>query len=344
MATIRKRQKKSGVSYQVQVRLKDGGFENATFQSLTKAKLWASSIETAIREGRHFKGKAGKIYTLNDLSKRFLEHPSLKPKTKIQYGPQLKWWTGQLGYKCLTDITADQISRSRDKLLQQGLSQSSANRYVSALSSAFSVAVKEYEWVETNPCLRLKKLAEPNGRKRFLSDVERQRLLEECKKSDVHQLYIIVVLALSTGARKNELRWLRWSDVDLTVGMLIFRDTKNGLTRSVPILSQGIELLRDWSMHKENENDLVFPGKNPESPLIFEKSWKTVLKKAGIEDFRFHDLRHSSASYLIMNGVHLRTVAEILGHKTLSMVQRYSHLSPEHLRSDISKTLQNINL
>ena len=215
---------------------------------------------------------------------------------------------------------------------------------MSALSSAFGVAVKEYEGVEANPCLRLKKLSEPSGRKRFLSDGERQRLLEECKKLGVQQLYIIVVLALSTGARKNELRWLRWSDLDLTVGVLIFHDTKNGLTRSVPILNKGIELLRDWSKHKQNENDLVFPGKNPESPLIFEKSWKKVLKNSGIEDFRFHDLRHSAASYLIMNGVHLRTVAEILGHKTLNMVQRYSHLSPEHLRADISKTLQNINL
>ena len=96
---------------------------------------------------------------------------------------------------------------------------------MSALSSAFSVAVKEYEWVEANPCLRLKKLSRTSGEK-ILSDDENKRLLEECQKVGVKELHIIVVLALSTGARKNELRWLRWSDVDLTVGMLVFRDTK----------------------------------------------------------------------------------------------------------------------
>ena len=77
---------------------------------------------------------------------------------------------------------------------------------------------------------------------------------------------------------------------------------------------------------------------------MFEKSWRTALKSAGIEDFRFHDLRHSSASYLAMNNVSVRTIAEILGHKTLSMVQRYSHLSSEHLRSEIARTMEALDL
>ena len=77
---------------------------------------------------------------------------------------------------------------------------------------------------------------------------------------------------------------------------------------------------------------------------MFEKSWKKALKESDIEDFRFHDLRHSAASYLIMAGVHMRTVAEILGHKTLAMVQRYSHLSPEHLRGELTRTMESVNL
>ena len=96
--------------------------------------------------------------------------------------------------------------------------------------------------------------------------------------------------------------------------------------------------MREWGKVRLLDTDLVFPGKNPKNPVLFEKSWRTALKSAGIEDFRFHDLRHSSASYLAMNNVSVRTIAEILGHKTLSMVQRYSHLSSEHLRSEIART------
>ena len=90
MATIRKRDGKNGSSYQVQIRLKGGGIESASFKSLTKAKIWAQSVEASIRDGKHFAKNAAKKNTLRDLIKRFLNHPSLKDKTKLNYGPQLK--------------------------------------------------------------------------------------------------------------------------------------------------------------------------------------------------------------------------------------------------------------
>ena len=178
----------------------------------------------------------------------------------------------------------------------------------------------------------------------FLTNDEITRLLGTCDESGFPELYIIVVLALSTGTRKSELRWLYWDDVDLQQGILLFRETKNGTMRSVPLVGLGLELLRDWSKIRRVNMELVFPGKNSQTPILFERSWRTVLNDAEIKDFRFHDLRHSAASYLVMNGVHLRTVAEIMGHKTLSMVQRYSHLSPEHLRSEVARTMKAVNL
>lgn len=318
--------------------------ESATFKSLTKAKLWAQSIEVSIRDGRHFVGIAAKKHTLRDLVERFLDHPSLKDKTKVTYGPQLKWWTSHLGNTSLADITPDNISRLQDRLIKSGLQSSSANRYIAALSSAFTMAVKEFGWAESNPCSSVRKLAESRGRTRFLTNDERTRLLGTCDESGFPELYIIVVLALSTGARKSELRWLYWDDVDLQQGILLFRETKNGTMRSVPLVGLGLELLRDWSKIRRVNTELVFPGKNSQTPILFERSWRTVLNDAEIKDFRFHDLRHSAASYLVMNGVHLRTVAEIMGHKTLSMVQRYSHLSPEHLRSEVARTMKAVNL
>ena len=344
MATIRKRDGKNGSSYQVQVRIKGGGVESASFKSLTKAKIWAQSVEATIRDGKHFNKNSAKKHTLGDLIERFLDHPFLKDKTKLNYSPQLKWWISQLGENKLADITPDKISRSRDGLLKKGFQKSSTNRYVAALSSAYSMAVKEFGWTDTNPCSKVRKLSEPRGRTRFLTDDERERLLISCENSNAKELLIIVLLALSTGARKNEIRWLRWDDVNVQTGTVIFRETKNGTIRSVPLVGRGLDLIREWGKIRRLDTDLVFPGKNPKHPVLFEKSWKRALKESDIEDFRFHDLRHSAASYLIMAGVHMRTVAEILGHKTLAMVQRYSHLSPEHLRGELTRTMESVNL
>ena len=344
MASIRKRDGKNGSSYQVQVRIKGGGVESASFKSFTKAKIWAQSVESSIRDGKHFANNAAKKNTLRDLIERFLDHPSLKDKTKLNYSPQLKWWISQLGENKLADITPDKISRSRDGLLKKGFQKSSTNRYVAALSSAYSMAIKEFGWIDTNPCSKVRKLSEPRGRTRFLTDDERERLLTSCENSNTQELLIIVLLALSTGARKNEIRWLRWDDVNMQTGTVIFRETKNGTIRSVPLVGRGLDLIREWGKIRRLDTDLVFPGKNPKHPVLFEKSWKRALKESDIEDFRFHDLRHSAASYLIMAGVHMRTVAEILGHKTLAMVQRYSHLSPEHLRGELIRTMESVNL
>ena len=160
MATIRKREGKKGTSYQVQVRLKGGEMETASFKSLTKAKLWAQSIEASMREGRHFTGSESKKYTLSDLIERFLSNPGLKTKTRIQYTPQLQWWSEQLGSLTLSDLTPDKIAGKREKLLNSGYKTSSANRYVAALSSALSMAAREFGWIQSNPCTKLRKLAE----------------------------------------------------------------------------------------------------------------------------------------------------------------------------------------
>ena len=140
MATIRKRDGKKGVGYQVQVRNKSGDMEITSFKSLIKLRLWAQSIKASIREGRHFTGSEFKKFTLSDLIDRFLMHPSLKAKTKIQYTPQLLWWSKQLGPLKLSSISPDKIASQRDKLLKRGYKTSTANRYLDALSSAFSMA------------------------------------------------------------------------------------------------------------------------------------------------------------------------------------------------------------
>ena len=128
-------------------------------------------------------------------------------------------------------------------------------------------------------------------------------------------------------------------------GVLIFNKTKNDQIRSVPLLGNVLDLLRHRNKVRRINTSMVFPSKaDPKNGILLERPWRTALKNAGIEDFRWHDLRHSAASYLAMSGVPMRSIAEILGHKTLQMVKRYSHLSQEHLREEMSKMAENFNL
>ncbi len=138
-------------------------------------------------------------------------------------------------------------------------------------------------------------------------------------------LYTVVVLALSTGARRGELLGLQWSDIDLKRGALIFRETKNGQVRTVPLTGKALELLS-----QSRGTGLVFP-------TGIREAFESALRRAGIGNFRFHDLRHTFASYLAMSGASLSELAEALGHKTLSMVKRYTHLTEGHTRQVVAR-------
>nr|WP_246341398.1 site-specific integrase [Simiduia aestuariiviva] len=211
---------------------------------------------------------------------------------------------------------------------------------MAALSHAFTTAVNEWEWLEDNPLRKVRKPKEPRGRVRFLSDDERDKLLAACKASSCKQLYPIVVLALSTGMRQGEIMGLTWADVDFKRGYLTLHDTKNGERRSVPLVGHAKEVIINLAKARRIDTPLVFYSKRkPSSPLFVRIPWAEALKKAEIENFKFHDLRHTTASYLAMNGASLAEIADILGHKTLSMVKRYAHLSEQHT----SKVLESMN-
>src|SRR5262249_40243838 len=152
------------------------------------------------------------------------------------------WWRGQLGHCLLADITPALIAEHRDTLTREHRATSTVNRYLSALAHAFCIAVREWGWLEDSPMRNVRKPREPRGRVRYLSDEERHRLLGACRESLNPSLHTIVVLALSTGARRGELLSLRWPDVDLKRGTLTFHRTKNGERRTVPLTGQALAL------------------------------------------------------------------------------------------------------
>ena len=332
MATIVSRTSKDGkLSYLVRIRKKGAPPQIATFSKLTEAKKWAQMIEGAIIERRYFPSAEAKHHTVSDMIARYRSDilPHKRPSTVYNQVYHLQWWEAELGHCLLADITPARIVECRDKLAKTR-GNATVRRYLAVLSHAFSVAVQEWQWADDNPFHRVSKPKEPRGRVRYLSDDERGRLLAACRVSRNTSLYTIMVLALSTGARKGELLALHWPDVDLKRGMLTFRETKNGETRSVPLTGYALDVLSKHAKVRRLDTTLVFPDDTGTQPASIREAWKYAVKRAGISNFRFHDLRHSAASYLAMNGASLMEIADILGHKTLAMVKRYAHLSETH--------------
>ena len=343
MASIQERKKFGKPSYTAKIRLKGHQPVFQTFTRKTDAVRWANQTEAAITEGRFFKTAESQKHTLSDLIDRYIRDVlPRKAKVYVEYASQLKWWEEQIGDVRLSDLSTSLISEKRDLLSRtitnrkKQMSPARVNRYMAALSTALNTSIREWEWMEDNPMRKISKLKEPRGRVRYLKNEEKERLLVACNSVNNH-LYLAVVLALSTGARQQEIWGLLWSDVNFEKGFITFTETKNDEFRSVPLVGLGRELLLEHSRIRRIDSDLVFPSKkNPAVSYDFRNPWKKALVVAEVEDFRWHDLRHSCASYLAMNGVPMLTIAEILGHKTLSMVQRYTHLSKEHLTEAIS--------
>lgn len=185
-----------------------------------------------------------------------------------------------------------------------------------------------------------------NERTRYLDDNERHTLLVTCAESPNRQLYPIVIFALSTGARKGEIMSLTLDDINLDREIAIFRNTKNGDTRSAPLVGYLKAVLKDqirWAkeqyqhMERKPSKRWLFPRRDGQAPVDIRKAWVNARDAAKLIDFRFHDLRHCTASYLAMNGASQLEIAEILGHRTLQMVRRYAHLSESHVKGLIEK-------
>ena len=303
------------------------------------AKQWVQKTEARIREGMHFSKAEAKRHTFTEMVQRYTRTVLTNKSAKIQHqhAQQLRKWSSLLGDLTLDKITPALIAEQRENLAAEITprgnlrSPASVNRYLAALSSVFSVAMKEWQWVDENPVLKIGKFKESKGRERFLSPGEIELLLKTCLECGKKDLHLAIVLSLSTGARQMETWSLRWRDIDLDTGKAIIRETKNKQTRVIPIQSYALELMRKKSKVRRIDTDLVFPSTvDPQKPFDFRKSWESVLREAEIKDFRWHDLRHSAGSYLAMNGASLRDIAEILGHKTLEMAMRYSHLTEAH--------------
>ena len=211
------------------------------------------------------------------------------------------------------------------------MTPATVNREFAFLRRVYNVAIRDGK-TNTNPISKLKALREPSGRVRYLSDEEETQLREVLLTNEDRDRMNVL---LHTGFRRSELLGLRWRDLDYRAGVLTVPKSKNGDARHVPMTTtvRAILARRPRSL---DASALVFPNTEGHCDLRWaKKTFPAALRAAKIEDFRFHDLRHTFASRLAMEGVDLVTIHELMGHKTMAMTLRYSHLSPGHRQAAI---------
>ncbi len=334
MAAIQQRIGKNGrITYRVRLRVRGYPIRTATFLRKTDARRWADETELEMRRGQFLESTADRRRTIAEMIDRYVAEvlPGKRQGVRHSQAGHYRWWRNELGAYTVATITPARIAKARDKL-GQGRGPATVVRYLGALSHAFTIAIKDWGWTRENPVRFITKPKEPPGRIRFLSKDEHSRLLAACQASEDPSLYDIAILAVCTGMRQGEILKLEWDRVDLDGAVINLRpeDTKNLSPRSIPLVGQALEVLQ---ARTHEDSGLVFakPG-DPGQPAYIRKAWIKAVAQAGITDFRFHDLRHTAASNLAMSGATLLDIAEILGHKTLSMVKRYAHLSPGHTR------------
>ena len=334
MAYIETRKHPDGSkTYRVRIRRKGMPDKSETFPCKSKAQAWGRKMEGEVCDKRHFPRKENEEQTFAAFIDKYIElELPKKPKSYKKQHMQLLWWKQQLGDYFLVYVTNSMISELRDKLLSEKLpkgtkrTSSTTNRYLAALSHAYTVAMKDWGWVNENPVLKVRRPKENKPRERFLEKDEIERLLGECSKRKSPYIYPVVFLALATGARKGELLALKWSDIDFARARLTFRDTKNGESRSIHLSKQSMKCLEMEKSKRVIFSEYVFPTRDGKRPADIKTAWEAAVKHANLS-ICFHTLRHTAASQLAMRGATLLELAAILGHKTLAMVKRYSHLS-----------------
>jgi len=305
-----------------------------TFPTKQEAKDWGHQEETRRRQGAYFPEQNRVKHTLGDLIDRYMAIilPT-KPKNAVDTARHLLWWKEKLGRYALHTVTPDLIAKQRQELASgytpKGTlrSPATANRHLAALSCTLTYAVRECGWLGDNPCHRVAKLTESRGRDRVVRSDECTRLLRACAQSRSDSLLVVVLLAITTGMRQGEILGLTWDCIDFDREMITLKETKNGRRRCVSLVGQPLQLLRERYSMRNTLNPFVFPSKTRFGETSIRKAWDESLKRAGITGLRFHDLRHTFATYAAESGASNLELATAMGHQTLQMLQRYTHMN-----------------
>jgi integrase len=330
MATITKRKNSDGsVSYLAQVRVRPFKATSKAFTKQADAKAWAKGLEDDLRKQRKQGATSEDVtrLTVATLIEAFLEDPETQAlRYHDSLAPLLAWWSNECGTIKVLDLNVVELRKRRKKLLN-GRAPATVNRYLSALRSCWNwgraagLVPPDKIWPT-----RLM-LTEDNEVQRYLDDDELKNLLDA---AEAHSptMYAALVLSIACGLRQGELIRLTWRDLDLKAQRLRIMRTKTDNPRAVHIPSSAVAALKALKASGVVSTKAVFLNESGE-PLnrgTLRIRWLEIRDAAKLKDFRWHDLRHSCASFLAQNGATLLEIAEVLGHGSTTVTRRYAHL------------------
>jgi integrase len=337
MGTIFKRGKTWGINY-----TDPSGRQKRELISPYKetAEKVLKKIETEIVEGKYFDIHKAKSILFEDFAKLYIDnYVKLENRNLRNNHGLIKNLVDHFQGKTLDKIDNLAIRQFMAKRLE-GVSPATVNRHYSQLKGMYNRAIEWGMFFGMNPTKGIKPLPENNERCRWLAIEEQIRLLSFCSG----HTWLIVLIALQTGMRWGEIVNLKWRQsqlshyVDFSIGKIIVHSSlaKTKKSRHIPMPKILRLALRD--VPKSPDHDYVIVNPETKKPLNnIRKSFATALKKAGIDDFKFHDLRHTYASTLLRNGEPLHKIQRLLGHTTPTMTQRYAHLAASDLEQAIEK-------
>jgi len=253
-----------------------------------------------------------------------------------RYSCKIKLIRDPFGSAEVESITPQDISRWMAKTMRENKWRpATANRYKALISLSFRLGIENGKCTQ-NPARLVRRMREHNERVRFLSDDEETRL-RDAIRAECPEHMPDLDIALHTGMRKSEQFGLTWADVDLEARRVSLKRTKNGSARHIPLNSVALAAFKVIAEKNSRKGNVFGPADGSHPVLAHRGWWDAVLQKAGVEDFHWHDCRHHFASKAVMAGVDLRTLQQLLGHRTLQMVVRYSHLSQSHELAAVEK-------
>jgi integrase len=325
MATIRELE--SG-KWQAQVRRRGMRPAVKSFNTKTDADRWARVLESEIDRGMFVDRAEAERATIGELIDRYLAEVTPHKKSARNDAQRLKFLKRHFGAYSPAALRPTHVAAFRDARLKAGLSGSSVVKELNSLAHVLDVAIKDWGiTLPSNPAKLVRRPPVARGRARRLLPGEESKLMAACEASNARMLAPIVRFAMATGMRMGEMLALEWRYVDMAQRVATLPDTKTGDARQVPLSSAALAAISSLPRHIK-DGRVFWTWARADS---LKNAWRRAVKAAGIDDLRFHDLRHEAVSRLFELGLNPMEVAAISGHKTLQMLKRYTHLRAAEL-------------
>ena len=324
MATIRKQ--KNG-RWQTIIRRRDSASRSKTFSTKENALAWARLIESEMDRGVYIDRTASEEIVMSGIIARYQNEITPLKRSASKEISRLRMLNQFFGKTTLAKLHSPMVALYRDTRIKQGASGSTVVKDLNTLSHIIDTAIREWGFcLPSNPVKNIRKPKVNKGRDRRLDLNEEMILLEACRSHSI-MMESIVIIAIETAMRLGEIIYLNWNDINLEKRVATLYLTKNGESRNVPLSSRAINVLKN--LPRQINNSRCFW--RWKSAASFQSSWQRILKRSKLSDFRFHDLRHESASRLFEKNLNVMEVATITGHRSLQMLKRYTHLKAEDL-------------